>query len=307
MLSQNQKIADESKATVDSLQLNIFNEKNIKADVLRLDKIHPVISGNKWFKLKYFINEALEKNNETLITFGGAYSNHIIAVAFAANILNIKSVGIVRGEKPENLSHTLIAAEKYGMELIFISRKKYAQKNEPDFLNELNIKFPNAFIIPEGGAGINGIKGSEEILSLIKENSYTHILCAIGTATMFCGLANSLLINQKLIGISVLKGMDDLLTEFKKNIHPKKINNCEILYNYHFGGYAKKNKELISFMSSFYTETLIPTDFVYTAKLFYATIDLAEKNYFLPSSKLLIIHSGGLQGNLSLAPPTLIF
>ena len=307
MLSQNQKIIDEGNATVDPLQLSIFNEKNITASVLRLDKIHPVISGNKWFKLKYFINEAIEKKQETSITFGGAYSNHIIAAACAAKMYNIKSVAIIRGEKPENLSHTLIAAEKYGMQLIFISRENYKLKNDFDFINNIKEKFPNSLIIPEGGADVNGIKGSEEILSLIKENYYTHILCAIGTGTMFCGIANSLLINQKLIGISVLKGMDNLLITFKKNINEEKINNCEIIYDYHFGGYAKKNNELISFMNSFYKQTLIPTDFVYTAKLFYAAINMVEENYFPPLSKLLIIHSGGLQGNLSLPTETLTF
>jgi 1-aminocyclopropane-1-carboxylate deaminase/D-cysteine desulfhydrase-like pyridoxal-dependent ACC family enzyme len=307
MLLSNEKIIDESLATPDSLQLNVLNEKNIKADVLRLDKIHSVVSGNKWFKLKYYLQEAVEKKHHTLITFGGAYSNHIIVVAYTANAAGLKSAGIIRGEKPKILSHTLQDAEKYGMQLMFTSREKYAQKNDANFLNELLGKFPSALIIPEGGGGTNGIKGSSEILSLLNTNSYTHIICAIGTGTMFCGLTNSLLIHQKLIGINALKTTEDLLMQFKKNIDSAKISCCEIMYGYHFGGYAKKNNALVEFMNMFYTQTSIPTDFVYTAKLFYAMIDLVKKDFFPAQSKLLIIHSGGLQGNRSMPEGELIF
>ena len=165
--------------------------------------------------------------------------------------------------------------------LIFISRNKYSQKDNEDFINDLQLKYPGSLIIPEGGSGINGITGSAEILKLTNGNAYTHILCAVGTATTFLGLANAADLNQQIIGICVLKGMNDLLQQ-KKNFlkDEKRINNCYINYDYHFGGYAKMNDELFGFMNLFYNKTGIPTDFVYTGKLFYAAFDLDQKRFF---------------------------
>jgi 1-aminocyclopropane-1-carboxylate deaminase/D-cysteine desulfhydrase-like pyridoxal-dependent ACC family enzyme len=301
------EIIDIDLATIDELHLPEFAEKNLSVDVLRLDKIHPIISGNKWFKLKYYLRGAVQQKR-SIITFGGAYSNHIIATAHAAKQLNLPSIGIIRGEESKQLSHTLILAKKYGMRLIFISRNEYLKKNNDDFISGLKITYPNSIIIPEGGAGIEGIHGSEEIMKLIKNNDYTHILCAVGTATTFLGLANASNFDQKIIGISALNGMNDLLTENKIFLKdPGKINNCSIIYVYHFGGYAKKNNELFDFMNLFFKKTKIPTDFVYTGKLFYAAFDLIRKNFFPEKSKLLIIHSGGSQGNDSLPTGTLNF
>jgi 1-aminocyclopropane-1-carboxylate deaminase len=257
---------------------------------------------------KYYLQEAAEKKCKTIITFGGAYSNHIIATAFAAKEFRLKSIGIIRGEEPNQLSHTLILAKEYGMDLIFISRSEYSKKDDDDFINDLQLKYSGSLIIPEGGAGINGIIGSGEIFNLTNGNEYAHILCAVGTATTFLGLANAGNLNQQIIGICVLKGMNDLLQQKQSFLKDKKqINNCYINYDYHFGGYAKMNDELFHFMNSFYNKTGIATDFVYTGKLFYAVFDLIKKDFFPPESKLLIIHSGGLQGNDSLPKGTLNF
>jgi 1-aminocyclopropane-1-carboxylate deaminase len=295
-------------ASIESLNLHEFFEKNIHADVLRLDKVDDVISGNKWFKLKYYLEEAIVNNHKTIITFGGAYSNHIIATACAAKISGLKSVGIIRGGEPASLSHTLLEAKKYGMQLEFISREEYKRKNEPGFLKQLSNTFRNSFIIPEGGEGILGVKGSAEILDGTVANNYSHILCATGTGTMFAGIVNAAAGNQKIMGISVLKGMNNLLKEISLFInYPNRPVSFEINHEYHFGGYAKKNNELIQFMNYFFESTGIPSDFVYTAKLFYAVMDLLSKNYFPSRSRLLIIHSGGLQGNQSLPAGTLIF
>jgi len=301
------EIIDIDLATIDELHLPEFAEKKLSIDVLRLDKIHPIISGNKWFKLKYYLDDAVQQKR-SIITFGGAYSNHIIATAYAAKKLNVASIGIIRGEETKRLSHTLILAKEYGMKFELISRNEYFKKNDENFISALQLTYPGSIIIPEGGAGIKGIKGSEEIMKLIKRNYYTHILCAIGTATTFLGLANSSNSDQKIIGICVLKGMNDLIDENKKFLNdPEKINNCIINYDYHFGGYAKKNKELFDFMNLLYIRTKIKTDFVYTGKLFYAAFDLAQKDFFTHNSKLLIIHSGGLQGNDSLPSGRLNF
>jgi 1-aminocyclopropane-1-carboxylate deaminase len=294
--------------TTDELQLPELNAKDLSIDVLRLDKIDPIISGNKWFKLTYFLEEAIQQKCKTIITFGGAYSNHIIATACAANRLGFHCVGMVRGEEPSYPSRTLLAAKEFGMELIFLSRSEYDQRDNEGFITDLISKYPDSLVIPEGGSGTKGIKGSSEIWKLVKPNRYTHLLCAVATGTTFLGLANVIELNQQIIGICVLKGMHDLLQEKMSLLNDSNsINNYSIKYDYHFGGYAKKNDELFDFMNYFYSKTAIPTDFVYTGKLFFGALDLVKKNFFPAGSNLLVIHTGGLQGNNSLAKTTLNF
>lgn len=271
--------------------------KGIEMEILRLDHIHPVISGNKWFKLKYHFENFYSGNYKGILTFGGAWSNHIIATACAGFQQKIKTVGIIRGEKPENISLTLQEAEKFDMELKFISRDEYRTKNSEVLSEMIKTDYPGFYIIPEGGAGIEGEKGAGEILDLVDKNSYTHIACAIGTSTMYNGIFQASGKNQQVIGIPVLKGMKETIRT-EKSI---------IFYDYHFGGYAKKTDTLINFMNELYRQTTIPTDFVYTAKLFYAILDLAQKDFFPVDSKLLLLHSGGLQGNSSLRNGTLIY
>ena len=273
--------------------------------MLRLDKIHPVISGNKWFKLKYYLENFKKNNFYGILTFGGAYSNHIIATAYAAKLAGIKCKGIIRGETPPELSHTLKECIKYGMQLEFVTRENYRQKN---LLIERGQNFPGYYTIPEGGAGPLGEKGCREILDLVNKETYSHFACAVGTGTMFIGLANSSLPQQHIIGISVLKGMKNLTDQFNELVYqPEKIKYSKIFYDYHGGGYARYTPELFSFMNDFYLQTGIPTDFVYTGKLVYAIKDLVKKGYFPLGSRLLIIHSGGLQGNISVPKGTLIF
>lgn len=290
-------IPDISKINIDKIQLPFFDEKEIEMDMLRLDKIHPVISGNKWFKMKYYLEKFHSGNYNGIITFGGAWSNHIVAVACACYRQKIKCIGIIRGERPTVLSTTLQEAVKYKMELKFISRKLYREKSNDEFLQKLKEDYPGFYIIPEGGAGDDGEKGAGEILELVDKNKYTHIACAVGTATMFRGIVKKSAANQQIIGIPVLKG-------FKEIKEPPFI---KIFPAYHFGGYAKYNETLTGFMNDFYRHTNIPTDFVYTGKLVYGIYDLVNENYFPQKSNILLIHSGGLQGNLSLPKGTLIF
>ncbi len=307
-MSISEQIIIKKNISTDRLNLPEFAKHELEVDVLRLDKMHPVISGNKWFKLKNYLQDALQKKCHTLVTFGGAYSNHIVATACAAKTSGLQSIGIIRGEEPKNVSHTLQTAISYGMQLFFVSREDYKRKDEPDVLNISRRNISRPYIIPEGGAGIPGIKGSEEIFQWVEKNKYNHILCAIGTGTMYMGLANELENDQYITGIPVLKGMPDLLHQFKHQLgDPEKINYCRISCDYHFGGYAKKNEQLTQFMNRIYEKSGIPTDFVYTAKLFYAAVDLASKNYFPARNRVLLIHSGGLQGNGSLPPGTLNF
>lgn len=271
-------------------------------DVLRLDLLHPVISGNKWFKLRYYLEEAGRSGKKTLLSFGGPYSNHILATAAAAKESGFLSIGIIRGEAPSVYSPTLKDAAAYGMELIFVPRDAYRQKEIP--LTDDKLK--EVFIIPEGGYGELGVKGAKEILAQTEYKNYTHIVAAVGTGTMIAGVLNSALPHQSILGISVLKNNLTVDAQIKTFLSSPDYP-LHIHHDYHFGGYAKYTSGLIQFMNEWFIQTGIPSDFVYTGKLFYAVNELVLSNYFPAESRLLVIHSGGLQGNRSLSKGTLIF
>jgi 1-aminocyclopropane-1-carboxylate deaminase len=296
------------QVTIDPVKHHAFTDGKIDAHVLRLDKIHPVISGNKWFKLKEYLNQISECKSKMVVTWGGAYSNHIVAVAYACQKLKISSFGLIRGESATQSSHTLREAAGYGMKFEFIHRDQYAKKDTETSWQQIKQKFPGAYFIPEGGAGPLGVKGTAEIMNWIRKGHYTDILCAIGTGTMFSGLSQHLETGQRLTGIPVLKIATDSRLEFSQKLGIRAMSDrVHIMYEYHWGGYAKKQPALLSYMNDLYQETGIPTDFVYTGKLFFAGSELAIQKYFPPYSRLLLIHSGGLQGNLSLSPGTLAF
>jgi len=275
-------------------------------DVLRLDLIHPVISGNKWFKLKEYLAEARLHDKKILLTFGGAYSNHIVATAAIAGLNGLKSIGIIRGEKPAILSHTLQNAINYGMEVYFISREDYRNKIVPKHVFS-QYSENDTYIIGEGGYGERGVRGAKEILQQVDTTSYSYIMDAVGTGTTISGLIKSSNPDQCIIGISVFKNNYALQVAIEKFLSTEDKARLVLIHDYHFGGYAKYTKQLIDFMNEWYRLTGIPSDFVYTAKLFFAVKDLLEKNYFPQKTKILIIHSGGLQGNQSLPNGTLIF
>ena len=296
---------DISKANIQKLDDRLLIQKSVGMDVLRLDKIHTIISGNKWFKLKNYLIDAKTSGKRGVLTFGGAYSNHLLATACACKIAGLSSIGIIRGEEPAEYSQTLLDVESSGMELRFYSREIYKKH---DLIIKLQEAHPDFLLIEEGGRGLPGIKGAEEILQLHDTRSYSHIICAVGTGTMIAGIINSSTPGQQVIGIPALKMENTLDAEInafiKRHSNPK---NFYLQPHFHFGGYAKKTAELIGFMNQFYVQQQIPTDFVYTGKLFYGTINMIENGFFPPGSKLLVIHSGGLQGNRSLPAGTLRF
>ncbi len=282
---------------------SLSDEKKVSVSVLRLDMVHPIVSGNKWFKLKYYIEDAQYKNKERIISFGGAWSNHIVALACACSLNKLKAVGIIRGEEPEVYSDTLKAAKGYGMELFFLPRNDYQNKIIPFEIDEASDS-----IIPEGGFGEKGAAGFSTALDFCKKNEFTHFICAAGTGTMMAGIIQAVTDEQEVIGVSVLKNNHDLLPSVQKLLgDDDKLKKFNLFEEYHFGGYAKYTDELLGFMNSFYRESAVASDFVYTGKLFYALNDLLMKNYFPTGSKVLAIHSGGLQGNNSLKKGTLIF
>lgn len=292
------------KARIDSL--GSFYDFPTTIDVLRLDLLHPVVSGNKWFKLKFFIKDAEATGKKTVLTFGGAYSNHIVATAAAARMIGLKSIGVIRGERPLQISHTLEKARSYGMDLYFISRDEYKRKTIPQEVFE-RAQPNDIYTIPEGGYGVKGMQGAQEIIGSNDTSGYAHFIAATGTGTTLAGIISAALPHQKIIGIPVLKNHFSLQQEINALIPAEKRDGFELLHDYHFGGYAKHTGELFRFMNEFYLRTAIPTDFVYTAKVFYAVIDLLTKSRFGYADKILIIHTGGLQGNFSLPKGTLIF
>jgi 1-aminocyclopropane-1-carboxylate deaminase len=282
---------------------SLYAEKNISVSVLRLDLLHPVISGNKWFKLRFYIDEAKRLHKKRIITYGGAWSNHIVATACACSLNKLNAVGIIRGEEPPEYSDTLKAAKGFGMEFIFLNRKDFHDKILPVIPDK-----ENDYIIPEGGYGIKGAEGFSTALGYCNKNEFTHFVCAVGTGTMMAGLIKATTNEQQVTGISVLKNNYDLLPAVNSLLtENEQLKKNELVQDYHFGGYAKYTSELLQFMNSFYTQSGIPSDIVYMGKLFFAVNDLAEKNYFPASSKILVVHSGGLQGNSSLKKGTLIF
>jgi len=266
-------------------------------DILREDLIHPEVSGNKLRKLKYNLLEAERTGTDTLITFGGAYSNHIAATAAAGKLFGFKTIGIIRGDElnPES-NDTLKKAGENGMTLHFMSRKEYSQRNDPAYVRQVQEKFPGAFLIPEGGSNILGLKGCTEILK--KEHSlYSHVICACGTGATLAGIASSLNINQKAIGIAVLKG--DFLTAEVQNFLTKiecRSSSWDVVSSYNFDGYGKFSDHLVDFITDFHRINHIFAEPIYTGKMLYGTFDLCKLGYFPRSSRILVIHTGGLQG-----------
>lgn len=281
--------------------LQNLSTPSISVAILRTDLIHPIVSGNKWFKLRFYLEEANRLKSDTIASFGGAYSNHIVALAAACKLNGINSVGFIRGEAGN--SPTLIEAASMGMKLYYISRESYQNKSQiiHQYAKE------NWYWIQEGGYGIQGALGAATMLSVRDCSAFTHIVCACGTGTMMAGIVSGSTSIQKVIGISVLKNNYGIEESVKKIIPLGTTKHFEIFHNYHFGGYAKHPPALIDYMNNLFKRVEVPTDLVYTAKLFYAVEDLLKQQYFGNQAAILIIHSGGLQGNRSLPSNSLVF
>lgn len=276
--------------SIDFSNVQIDNQVFIKPEYL----IHPLISGNKYRKLKYNILEAKNQNKDTLLTFGGAYSNHISATAFAGKTYGLKTIGIIRGDELEfktASNPTLRFAEQSGMQLHFISRADYKLKNNSEFIKTLRAKFGDFYLLPEGGTNALAVKGCEEILNE-NDDHFDFVCCCVGTGGTISGLINASKPQQKILGFPALKG-DFLKQDIRKFAKQK---NWDLITDYHFGGYAKIKPELITFINTFNANYMIPLDPIYTGKMMFGIFDLIEKGFFSESSKILAIHSGGLQG-----------
>lgn len=280
------------------INLPILEEKQVELFIKREDEIHPFVSGNKFRKLKYNLQEAKNDQQKTLLTFGGAFSNHLVATAVAANLNGFNSIGIVRGnelandlEKTLANNPTLKEAHKNGMTFEFVSREKYRNKSSQEFINQLKEKFGDFYLIPEGGTNDLAVKGCEEILTKDDVN-FDYICCAVGTGGTISGLINASKNNQKVLGFPALKG-DFLKDEINQFVEK---DNWSLQTEYHFGGYAKYSSELIRFINDFNAATNVLLDPIYTGKMLFGILDLVKKNHFNKGSKIVAIHTGGIQG-----------
>ena len=280
------------------LNQQIFSERylnnEIEVFIKRLDLIDPFISGNKLFKLKHNVARALFEKKNMLITFGGAFSNHILATAAYAKKKNIDCLAIVRGEEYSELNPLLTLAKEYGMNFCFVSRKEYAKRNDNNYISELIRKYKKAFIVPEGGNNKLGVLGAEEILET-QDKSFDYIICPIGTGATLSGIVNSSKKTQKVIGINCINDTKDI----NKNISQKtNKNNWEIINEFNFGGFAKFDNLLTEYLKKFKLNYKITLDLNYTTKMFFGFEKLIERRYFHRKSKVLLIHTGGTYGNL---------
>jgi 1-aminocyclopropane-1-carboxylate deaminase/D-cysteine desulfhydrase-like pyridoxal-dependent ACC family enzyme len=276
----------------------ILEKAQVKLFIKREDIVDEFISGNKWFKLKYNLIEAEKLGFKKLLTFGGAYSNHIYATAAAAQKYNFKTVGIIRGEEHLPLNPTLSFAKSCGMELEYLDRKSYRNKYDKTLIEQFKKKYNDFYLIPEGGSNHLALKGCAEIINRI-DVKFDFVCTACGTGGTLAGLVLGLNSRANVLGFSVLKGGEFLYQNIRSFLltHKKEtVNNWQINLEYHFGGYAKVTKELIDFCKDFEIQHNIPIEPIYTGKMLYGVFDLITKNFFPKNSVIVAIHTGGLQG-----------
>ncbi len=292
------KLPNIHKSIIQKVTYGPIQDSGVSLFIKREDLIHEFVSGNKFRKLKYNIEYLKSKGFNKLITFGGAYSNHIAAVAAAGEIYGIETLGVIRGEelgddleRTLQLNPTLCFASQKGMQFNFISRAKYREKDSLEFIEELKEKYSDAFIVPEGGTNDLAIKGTSEILDATTVD-FDIITTAVGTGGTISGLIEGSRTNQKVLGFPALKA-DFLDKEIKKYTIKE---NWELVNDYHFGGYAKTNDDLIIFINQFKKETGIPLDPIYTGKMLFGLVDMIKSKEIKSGTRILAIHTGGLQG-----------
>ena len=288
---------DESRVIIQPLNPEWYQHKVAALDMLRLDLLHPVISGNKWYKLRLNIKHAQENGQKAIVTFGGGYSNHLVATAYACKLYGIKATGIVRGNY-EVLTPTLVQCREEGMELIFVSQEEYKNKQDGGWINKLVASFDELLIIPEGGANEWGRAGAGLINRFVKD-TYTHVAVAVGTGTTLIGLRNKINERQQILGFAPMRQGLYLKDYISEHIQEGRNKDWQLFDNWHLGGFGKWNDELITFMNDFYYQNNIPLDVVYTSKMMYGVRDMLAAGDFDAGARILCVHSGGLQGNAS--------
>lgn len=270
----------------------------VRVFMKRLDLIHPYVSGNKWFKQKYNLIKAKEEGYGTVLTFGGAFSNHIHATAAAGSEFGFKTIGMIRGEEHLPLNPTLQFAVERGMQLHYVNRSDYRKKHLPEFADWILSKFGKVYVVPEGGTNQLALKGASEIPNLI-EADFDYVTTACGTAGTISGVISGLDGSRKVLGFAVLRGAAFLLKNAEQNVLEftgKRFDNWSINLDYHFGGYAKIDRELILFIRQIEEINGIVLDPVYTGKMLFGVYDLARRGYFGEDKTVVALHTGGQQG-----------
>ncbi|MCK6616853.1 MAG: pyridoxal-phosphate dependent enzyme [Cyclobacteriaceae bacterium] len=284
-----------SPTPVQEIHDAVFDKAGVRVLVKREDLNHPYVSGNKWWKLKYNFEEARRSGKKTLLTFGGAYSNHIYSTAAAAHELGFESIGIIRGEETLPLNPTLTFAKSQGMQLHYVSRETYRKKEKDQFIEQLHDRFGDFYLIPEGGTNELAVKGVVEFAQTLG-NDFDYLCCAVGTGGTLAGLVRGVSKQKFILGVPVLKGAEFLMDTVRSYAGSENAN-WALNFNHHFGGYAKSNPALDALIKKCYKENNLPLDPVYTAKLAAGVFDLARGGYFKRGSVILLIHTGGLQVN----------
>ncbi len=294
---------DVKRSILQEIEIQEFKKRGISLFVKRDDLIDPDISGNKWRKLKYNIALCESKKKTGILTFGGAYSNHLVATAAACQQAGLKAIGLVRGEELNTESNsTLKRCAQLGMELVFISREEYAIRNDKAYHETLGADYPEYQLVPEGGANYYGMVGCQEILSEI-DVPFDHVFVAQGTTTTSCGISFGLKEHQKVHVVPVLKGFDSLgemnstlsKTGIDKETIEELMSRVEVHDEFHFGGYAKHTPELIAFIRNFHNQHGLKLDPIYTGKAMFALLKALELPKY-DNTTVLFIHTGGLQG-----------
>jgi 1-aminocyclopropane-1-carboxylate deaminase len=314
LIKQNSHLTTQlGTSPLQEIHSELLDRANIRLLVKRDDLIHPQFGGNKWRKLKYNLIEAKNNNYRRLLTFGGAWSNHIYATAAAGKFFGFETIGLIRGEEHTPLNATLSFARDCGMELHYLDRSRYRQKEQTAFIDDIKQRFGDVYLLPEGGSNSFAIKGCEEIVQEVDDDidtPFDFICCASGTGATLAGLASAIQSNsyakeQRAIGFSALKGGDFLHQDVKNFLNSDNIadhhkvidDNFQVETGYHFGGYAKITDELAHFMQTFHQRFGFELDAVYTAKMFYGLFDMIRSGRFEPGTCIVAIHSGGIQGN----------
>ena len=280
------------KIQTQEISYPLLKEKQVRLYLKRIDLVHSFISGNKWYKLKYNIKEAIRLKKKTILTFGGAFSNHIAATSYAARNKGLNSIGIIRGEERLPHNSTLNFAIKQGMVLHYISRSDYRLKNTANFRQNIKDKYGEFYLVPEGGSNELAVKGTREIINC--GDAHDYICCSVGTGGTIKGIIQASTIKQQNIGFLAVNYYDQIYSSINRCVEKQ---NWSLINHYLFGGYAKYNQNLINFIINFNRRNQIPLDAIYTGKMMFGIFDLIAQDYFPIGSKILAIHTGGLQGN----------
>lgn len=287
-----------ASAPLQQLSDPLLSQKQVSVYLKREDLLHPTISGNKWRKLKYNLLAARQQGKSCLLTFGGAYSNHIAAVAAAGQQYGFATIGFIRGEEHQPLNPTLSLAKAAGMQLFYLDRETYRRKSDPAYCQQLQQQYPDAYLLPEGGTNNLAVQGCTEIVTEIAM-PYDVVCCAAGTGGTLAGIIAGLAGSRQVIGFPALKGGSFLEKEVRQLVVAyagQDFANWHLETAYHFGGYAKVKPELLAFIRGFKARHQVQLEPVYTGKMMFGLFDLIRQDYFPPGTVLVAVHTGGLQG-----------